>query len=47
MLTKPFFKCKVKTPYIFLFSHVHEHIFRSSHSQRFLKIGALKNFAIF
>ena len=31
----------------FLFSHFHEHIFRSSRSQMLFKVAALKNFAIF
>ena len=42
-----FFIIKLKIPYeqsLFLF---HEHFFRSSRSQMFFKIGALKDFAIF
>ena len=43
-----FFKCKVKIPYkLFLIFLFHQHIFRSSRSQTFFKIGALKNVAIF
>ena len=42
-----FFKCKIKTCMInFNVSQFHGHIYRSSRSQMFFKIGALKNFAI-
>ena len=43
-----FFNVKLKLLMInFNVSQFHEHIFRSSRSQMFFKIGALKNFAIF
>ena len=49
MLKNPvFLRCKVKTPceYFFGFSQFHEHIFRSSCSQLFFKLDALKNLGI-
>ena len=48
MLKKPvFFNVKLKVLMInFNVSQFHGYIFRSSHSQMFFKIGALKNFAI-
>ena len=45
MLKKLVFQCKIKTPYKFNFSQFHEHMFRSSRTQMFFKIGALKSFA--
>ena len=41
-----FLNVKLKLVIYFNFSQLHEHIFRSSCTQMFFKIGALKNFAI-
>ena len=41
-----FFNVKLKFPINFNFSPFHEHIFRSSRTQMFFKIGVLKHFAI-
>ena len=46
MSEKPFFNVKLKLLVKYYFSQFHEHIFRSSRTQMFLKIGALKSFAI-
>ena len=46
MAEKPFFNVKLKLLVKYCFSQFHEHIFRSSRTQMFLKIGALKSFAI-
>ena len=46
MLEKPVFNVKLNLLINFDFSQFHEHIFRSSPTQMFFKIGALKNFAI-
>ena len=46
MLKETVFNVKLKLLINFNFSQFHEHIFRSSRTQKFFKIGALKNFAI-
>ena len=46
MLKKPDFNVKLKLLIHFNFSQFHEHIFKSSCSQIFFKLCALKNFAI-
>ena len=46
MLKKPVFSCKIKLLINFDFSQFHEHIFRSSRTRMFFKIGALKKFAV-
>ena len=46
MLKKPVFNVKAKLLINFNFSQFHKQTFRSSCTQMFFKIGALKNFAI-